>query len=139
MSETLLSHRPDFIEQWRAALRGVPYRPAKRKKAAPAPPPDPEEARNLFTLCTGNRWMELGERQPEAKMLFGEFWYEHEICLLFANTNTGKSVLAVQIADAIARGRKTGPFACQLKQARVIYADFELSTLQFHRRYTFSG
>ena len=137
MSDTSISPRPEFMERWRADLRGEPYRPAKRKKVAPAPPPDPEEARNLFTICTGNRWMELGERQPEAKMLFGEFWYEHEICLLFANTNTGKSVLAVQIADAIARGRKTGPFVCQLKQAKVIYADFELSALQFHRRYTF--
>jgi hypothetical protein len=130
------SGRPPFIEQLRAEARGIPYRPAKRKKNWAAATPDPDTARSLFTVCTGNRWMELGSREPEAKMLFGEFWYQHELCFLFANTNTGKSILAVQIANAISRGSKAGPFPCTAAAAKVLYADFELSNLQFHRRYS---
>jgi RecA-family ATPase len=136
MTDNPSSQRPQIIEQLRAEIRGVSYRPATRKKNERTPPPNPQDARYVFTIGTGNRWMELGSRQPPAKMLFGQFWYEHEICFLFANTNTGKSVLAVQIGKAIANGGKTGPFACQVKATQVIYADFELSTLQFHQRYS---
>jgi len=129
------AERPPYIEQLRAESRGLPYRPARRKKPEPEPP-DPEAARNLFTVCTGKRWMELGEREPEAKMLFGEFWYEGEICILFADTNTGKSALSVQIGTNIALAKATGPFACRAKSASVLYIDFELSTGQFYMRYS---
>lgn len=131
------SERPAFIEQLRAEIRGVPYRPAKRKSARSRP--DGEANRHYFNVYSNSRWMELGGREPAAKMLFGEFWYQHEICFLFANTNTGKSILAVQIGEAIARGIKTGPFPCQAPPARVLYVDFELSNLQFHRRYNVLG
>jgi DNA-binding CsgD family transcriptional regulator len=131
------SERPAIIEQLRAEIRGVPYRPAKRK-AAPQRP-DPEVNRHYFPTYSNSRWMELGGRAPAAKMLFGEFWYQQEICFLFANTNTGKSILAVQIGEAIARGTKTGRFPCQAPPAKVLYVDFELSNLQFHRRYNILG
>jgi len=133
------SERPEIIDQLRANAHGVTYRPAKRNKRRIPAPPDPDAAGRLFTVFTGNRWMELGDRQPAAKMLFGEFWYQHELCFLFASTNTGKSILAVQIGSAIARGTKTGPFPCQAPAATVLYADFELSNLQFHRRYSEKG
>jgi hypothetical protein len=82
----LFAQRPPHLEQIRAEARGVKYRPAKRKKAA-LPPPDADDLRYLFTVCTGNRWMELGQREPEAKMLFGEFWHQRELCIMFADTN----------------------------------------------------
>jgi hypothetical protein len=127
--------RPSIIEQLRAEARGVAYRPAARKKAEPLPP-DPHVMHSLFTVETGSRWMELGERQPPSKMLFGEFWHQGELCIMFADTNTGKSVLAVQIANNIARAKQTGPFACQAKPERVLYVDFELTTTQFYQRYS---
>jgi hypothetical protein len=127
--------RPDFIEQLRAEARGVPYRPAARKKQEPQPP-DPYVIHSLFTIEKGSRWMELGERQPAAKMLFGEFWHQGELCIMFADTNVGKSVLAVQIANNIARAKQTGPFACQAKPERVMYVDFELTNTQFYQRYS---
>ncbi|HEY4324673.1 MAG TPA: AAA family ATPase [Mucilaginibacter sp.] len=139
MPDHLTPDRPEYIEQLRADIRGVPYRPAKRKRNRDVQPVDPEAARYLFTVFTGNRWMELGNREPAAKMLFGEFWYQHELCFLFANTNTGKSILAVQIGNAIARGTKSGRFPCEAPAAKVLYADFELSNLQFHRRYSTAG
>ncbi len=127
--------RPEYIEWLRAEARGEVYRPAARKKQQQMPP-DPYTASRLFTVETGNRWMELGEREPEAKMLFGEFWHQGELCILFADTNAGKSVLAVQIANNIARAKQTGPFACDAKPEKVLYIDFELTTTQFYQRYS---
>jgi KaiC/GvpD/RAD55 family RecA-like ATPase len=56
--------------------------------------------------------------------LFDEFWYEGETCCLFADSNVGKSILAVQIARDIAETKK------------VLYFDFELNEYHFKRRYT---
>lgn len=74
------------------------------------------------------------------EMLCGPLWFEGEICILFADTNVGKSILAVQIADMIARGEGyAGPLPELKPQGegrKVVYADFELSIQQFARRYT---
>ncbi len=129
------AQRPEYIEKIRAEARGEVYRPAARKKEQPAEL-DPFMVKSLFTIEKGSRWMELGEREPEAKQLFGEFWHQGELCILFADTNAGKSVLAVQIANNIARGKKTGPFACTAKPEKVMYVDFELTTTQFYQRYS---
>ena len=130
-----LSERPAFIEQLRAESRGLPYRPAKRNRQEPSRP-SPEDCRRLFTIENGNRWLELARREPEAKMLFGELWHQGELCMLFADTNIGKSVLAVQIGESIARGQSIAPFTCQAPPARVLYIDFELSKAQFGLRYS---
>src|ERR1700709_127189 len=129
------SERPEYIERIRAEARGEAYRPAARKKSGPEPL-DEHTVSRFFNIERGSRWMELGEREPEAKMLFGEFWHQGELCILFADTNVGNSVLAVQIANNIARGKKTGPFACTAKPEKVMYVDFELSTTQFYQRYS---
>jgi len=127
--------RPPYIDQLRAESRGLVYRPAARKKPKQTLP-DSHTAKLVFTVESGNRWMELGEREPAAKMLFGEFWHQGELCILFADTNVGKTVLAVQIANNIARAKPTGPFACGAKAQKVLYVDFELSTIQFYQRYS---
>jgi len=133
------SERPPFIEQLRAESRGLQFRPAKRKKRAEPHPPDTADSHRLFTIEKGNRWMELARREPEAKMLFGELWHQGELCMLFADTNIGKSVLAVQIGESIARGQSIAPFICQAPPARVLYIDFELSQAQFGLRYSQGG
>lgn len=75
------------------------------------------------------------------KMLCGPLWFEGEICILFADTNVGKSILAVQIADMIARGNGGEDYALpelqpECEGQKVVYADFELTIQQFARRYT---
>jgi Trp operon repressor len=135
MSSNPSSERPSFIEQLRAESRGLPFRPAKRNRQEPSQP-SPEDCRRMFTIENGNRWLELARREPEAKMLFGELWHQGELCMLFADTNIGKSVLAVQIGESIARGQCIAPFACQAPPARVLYIDFELSQAQFGLRYS---
>jgi hypothetical protein len=136
MTDNPTSERPEYIEKIRAEVKGITYRPAKRSKSNGYPPANPDACRHLFSVATGKRWMELGERGPELKTLFGELWHEGELCILFADTNVGKSVLAVQIGNSIALGKAIAPFALSAEPAKVLYIDFELSTQQFYQRYT---
>lgn len=91
---------------------------------------------NLFKIQTANRWMEDAKLRPVPKMLFGEFWFEGELCILFADTNVGKSILAVQIADAISKGKQIEGIRIEAGKQKVIYFDFELSDKQFEARYS---
>jgi len=137
MNHEITSERPSIIEDIRSEIRGIRTRPPRKKK--PVPPPDFSQSRRLFTVCTGNRWMELGQRLPVQKRLFGDFWRQGELCILFAAANAGKSILAVQIADALSRRRKPAPFAPRALPVKVLYIDFELSTAQFCQRYNGPG
>ncbi|REG94158.1 AAA family ATPase [Flavobacterium aquicola] len=90
----------------------------------------------LFTIKTGNEWIEEAKNKPVPKMLFGEFWFEGELCILFADSNVGKSILAVQIADSISKNKEITPFKLEAKKQAVLYLDFELSAKQFENRYS---
>jgi RecA-family ATPase len=90
---------------------------------------------NLFTVKTANEWLKEAKSTPIAQMLFGELWYENELCILFADANLGKSILAVQIADSISRGRQVAGFKMEAAKQPVLYFDFELSHKQFEIRY----
>ena len=59
---------------------------------------------SFFIPKTMNEWMDEAANEETPGKLFGVFWFESEVCLLFADTNTGKSTLAYQIADCISRG-----------------------------------
>ena len=78
----------------------------------------------MFTVKTANRTIQEAAQRPDPDPLWMCFWYEGEVCCLFADTNLGKSIYAVQIATSIA------------EKQRVLYFDFELSDKQFQRRYT---
>jgi RecA-family ATPase len=94
-----------------------------------------EKSTGLFVLKSANKWMEEAKLRPIPKMLFGEFWFEGEVCILFADTGAGKSILAVQIAESIASGRPFDNFIAIPPQQKVLYFDFELSEKQFEGRY----
>ncbi len=96
---------------------------------------DESEEKGMFLLRTATRWMEEASNEPEAQMLFGEFWHEGELCILFADTNLGKSILAVQIGDSISRGEPIHPLRLQADAQQVVYLDFELTKKQFQNRY----
>lgn len=90
----------------------------------------------MFIMKTANQWIEDAKKSPIPQMLFSEFWYEGELCILFADTNTGKSILAVQIADSISKGEAVPGFKLQAKAQPVVYLDFELFDKQFEARYS---
>ena len=85
---------------------------------------------------TANAWIEEAKLRPIPKMLFGEFWYEGEVSVLFADTNVGKSILAVQIGDSISKGKHIEGFKLEVKPKKIAYLDFELSDKQFEKRYS---
>ncbi|KAB2918274.1 MAG: AAA family ATPase [Bacteroidetes bacterium] len=89
----------------------------------------------LFAVHTANGWIDAVKNKPQPRMLFSEFWHEGELCILFADTNLGKSILAVQMGDSISRGQPIPGFALQTPPQKVLYFDFELSGKQFEIRY----
>ena len=91
---------------------------------------------DLLEVKTANKWIEQASRRPIPRMLFSEFWFEQELCILFADTNVGKTILAVQIADSISRGQSIPGFKLETKAQKVIYCDFELNDKQFQSRYS---
>ena len=104
-----------------------------------APTPDNDlylDDEDLFTVRTANTWLQQANKRAIPKMLFGKFWYEGELCILFADSNLGKSILAVQIADAISTGNSVNPFDCEAYMQPVLYCDFELTEKQFEARYS---
>lgn len=88
-------------------------------------PKEPEKTYSgMLTVKTANQWTEEAASRPDPEPLWLSLWYEGEVCCLFSDSNLGKSIYAVEIANGIAERRK------------VIYFDFELSDKQFQLRYT---
>ena len=95
-----------------------------------------KESKGLFTVKTASRWIEQAKTRPIPQMLFGEFWFEGELCILFADTNLGKSILAVQIGNSISKGEQIRGFQLETPKQPILYFDFELSDKQFENRYS---
>jgi KaiC/GvpD/RAD55 family RecA-like ATPase len=88
-----------------------------------------------YTMRTANEWLRSSMGRPTPKCLFGEFWREGELAILFADTGMGKSLLAVQIAESIAKGVPIAPMEMNARPRKVLYFDFELTDKQFEMRY----
>ena len=78
----------------------------------------------MLTLRTANRTLQEAALRPDPVDLYHELWFEGEVCCLFADSNLGKSIYAVQMADDISHFQN------------VLYVDCELSDKQFQLRYT---
>jgi len=96
-------------------------------------PNDPDA---LFIAKTANQWIEGAKTKPIPKMLFGEFWFQNELSILFADTNQGKSILAVQIANSISKGERILGLQLGVQKQKVLYFDLELTDKQFESRYS---
>lgn len=95
-----------------------------------------EAPADLLIIQPANKWIAQASQRPIPRMLFSEFWHQGELCILFADTNLGKSILAVQIADAISKGKPINGFKLDAPQQKVLYFDFEMSDKQFEKRYS---
>lgn len=91
---------------------------------------------DLLIVRPANQWMQEAAQRPIPRMLFSEFWHQGELSILFADTNLGKSILAVQIADSISRGVPIEGFKLDAPKQKVLYFDFEMSDKQFEKRYS---
>ncbi|HLA96267.1 MAG TPA: AAA family ATPase, partial [Pyrinomonadaceae bacterium] len=108
--------------------------------AAGYQPPDPyakqrEEARKALAAQSSDSMLETrpagewiarrGDRKELPSELYRSFWNEGELAILFGGKGSGKSVLAVQIAQSIA-----------LSASKVLYLDFQRTKRQWTERYT---
>ena len=83
--------------------------------------------KSVFVCKRAMTWAVDASKRPNPRSLWHNLWFEDEVCCLFADTNLGKSILAVQIAEEIANSNPA---------QNVLYFDFELTDKQFQRRYT---
>ncbi len=83
-----------------------------------------EKRAGLFRVRTANETMNDAKMQPEPRILFHPFMVEGDNTICFADTNVGKSVIAMQIANEIS------------KTDKVLYIDLEQSDKQFQGRYS---
>lgn len=90
-------------------------------------PTEPEiDKSQIGVLCIkdANEWCKEAAQRPDPKQLWMSLWYEGECTCVFSDSNLGKSIYAVQIANEIA------------KNEPVLYCDFELSDKVFQLRYS---
>ena len=91
----------------------------------------------LFNIRKASRCISDAHARDVPNKLFDSFWFENEVCILFADTGAGKSILAVQIADSITKGRSIDhEFDFEGTPQPVLYFDFELTDMQFSLRYS---
>jgi archaellum biogenesis ATPase FlaH len=92
---------------------------------------------SVFKVQELNEVIETAKLEPTPRKLFGSLWFESEICILFSDTNTGKSILALQIADGITNGSSSIPIlATEVPAQAVLYLDFELIGKHYQVRYS---
>ncbi len=90
----------------------------------------------LLEIRTANACISDARNLAIPQRLCGNLWFEGEVAILFADTNVGKSICAVQIADNISKGQNIDIFGSEAPSKVVLYLDFELGDKQFEARYS---
>ena len=91
---------------------------------------------NINAVRKANECIADAARRKPPAPLFDEFWREGELALFFGAAGTGKSILAVQVADALARGTPLYGFRMPRGRRKVLYVDLSLTDAQFRARYS---
>ena len=95
--------------------------------------------KTVFISKNANQLIEDARKEPMPKKLVGDLIYENEQTILFASTNLGKSILATQMAIAVASGKSLdlGNGMILINEVGIVpvlFFDFELSDRQFLKR-----
>ncbi len=94
----------------------------------PSDTPDP------FIEATAPQWQKIGDNMPPVRWLFNPVFKERQVGILFADTNMGKTILAMQIALAVATGKDLFGIEGEV-HGTVLYYDFELEADDWSERY----
>jgi KaiC/GvpD/RAD55 family RecA-like ATPase len=100
------------------------------------PPIDPNQIKDFLIAKPANQWIDEAKTRSVPNMLFSELWHEGELCILYASTGAGKTILAYQIGDSISKGINIPGFKNESSSQIVLYCDWELSDKQFEQRYS---
>lgn len=96
------------------------------------------ENNSITRIRTANACIREAKALPPMYPLLGTLWQTGEISFLVGDTGVGKSILAVNVANAIASGKeldKQFPVTAN-GCGGVLYYDLELSDKQFEKRFT---
>lgn len=98
------------------------------------------ENRKVTKSTSFKKALEEAKAKGKPKKLFGQLWWQNELVVVFATTNVGKTVLAMQIGNALSKGENTALEGSDLinecNKLKVAYLDWELSAMQIMSRYT---
>lgn len=115
--------------------RGEPWNPAFKERIVEQPKAAPT-FQNILVVEDWDQALRRGRDMEKPNRLFGDLFYEGEVCLFFGPTGRGKSVLATDIARACVAGRSIDPRLEVDGGARVVlYLDCEMSDRQQAKRY----
>lgn len=110
------------------------------EKAKQRNPRDWAERPNMNLVRRARDIQHANKGEDTSKQLFGPFWCENEIAILFGQTGIGKSALGMQIAEFLARDIVMPPFKPTndgwSEKKTVLYLDYEHSDRQFGCRYS---
>ena len=101
----------------------------------------------MLAMRPASHWILPRRQRRQPIELLSSLWRTGEIAVMFGPRSVGKSVFAVQIADAIAKGnsplnspqffkQKRKPQKGDRRPPNVLYLDFELDSRQFSERYS---
>ena len=104
--------------------------------------PKKSKGKKVFLVRTLGETLEDARNAPPAKKLVGDLITEGEQVILFGDTNTGKSLFAMQMAMAISKGESLTfsnaendiILENQCEAKRVLYIDLEHSDQQLEKR-----
>jgi RecA-family ATPase len=93
---------------------------------------------HVLTVRTAKQRITEALSLPKMDMILGSFWFTGDTCFFFAGTGIGKSIFAIQIANAITKGYKFifDKLEVEVAPQKVIFIDFELNEMQFLKRYS---
>lgn len=112
------------IEAQEAVKKKTEDRKKLKKEKVDKERDDQERNDEVYVIKSGKEWAKMGLREEDKKCLWLSLWREREICFLFADSNIGKSIYALQMAFHIAKTQK------------VIYFDYEMDFKEFQSRCT---
>jgi len=90
--------------------------------------------KNIVTVQSKSDLFGSEDNKKKAREMFGKFLYEGELSILFGDSNTGKSILANDIAFFVSGGGHTWE-GMESLNIPSLYIDLEMSTRQFASRY----
>ena len=96
----------------------------------------PQTQTKLLSVKLASSRLNEAKAKPPITPLFDDFWLKRELAFLFGSTNVGKTILAVQLLDAISKGSRIQRFDGPQEPMKVCLFDFELSESQFLKRYS---
>lgn len=94
--------------------------------------------KSFFKVTGFNKSIESGAKAPNLDKMCGHLWNKTEVAFFFGPPGTGKSIFAIQVADAVSKGKDVVPniLINECGPQKVLYIDFELTDRNIKNRYS---